>query len=259
MSVLVLDWDETVTVRDTTSLIAHIAETNSVKGIPFLYFTKSYLNSYRRFQERFKKEGDIDTKNKELEFQKQLRTVELESLALLEKSQFFEGVNMLKFVEAGPSVELQPGTVEFLKRFDGPIYILSINWCKSMIEACLRSHSLDHLMVMANDLEVKQGVTTGRFLSDFDIRTGSDKVIYLKQILSSFPDHKIIYIGDSDGDVSPILEADLSILMKNGRGEQQLRKIIGAIQELDINTCSLRNLSGIYQGSWFQITKALTE
>lgn len=266
MPILVLDWDETLTVRDTTGEIAHAAEKCASRKYSFAYFTEKYLASYAAFLDQFQREhGKIDSVEKEIEYQKQLRKVELESIIRLEKYDFFKGIPFITFTDLASHIELKPGSVEFLKSWKLPVYVLSINWCKSMIETCLKQHGLSDIVVLANDLEHREGVTTGSFRNDVDIRTGYDKSIILRDLKAIYNGSQVIYVGDSHGDVLPIVDADVGILIENGKGKQilelildlqQIEMLLGTAFESDLD----RHQPGkkrLYEGSWPRIAHAL--
>lgn len=252
MPILVLDWDETITTKDTTSLIAQIAETNSPKEVPFLYFTNKYLASYGDLENLFQSEyGRINSIETEIHFQRQLKNVELESINRLEHHDFFKGVHIRKFREVAKQIELKANCAEVLRNWTQPIYVLSINWCKTLIEERLHLEGIKNVNVLANDLQLENDITTGKFDVGTNIRTGYDKLQILKRLRIDHPNEKLIYVGDSHGDVLPIIEADIGVVIENGRGIKQLKQIFGEIEEVSL--CNIRELSGIYTGSWLQL------
>lgn len=257
MPILVLDWDETITVKDTTKLIAQLAEDYSTSRIQFSYFTKEYLADYFSFEAEFKNTyGPIDSVDKEQNFQKQLRTIELRSIDRIVSNKFLKGISSQVFRDAAPSIEIKPDCLSFLRSWTDPIYILSINWCRFLIQECLSHHNLSHVSVLANDLEFVDGITSGNFKPGFNLRTGLDKQEMLKVIRQKHSADKICYIGDSHGDLLPIIDADLGLLIQGGSG---LKYLSGVIQEpvLRLDSLSLNSptdLSGIYVGSWLQIS-----
>lgn len=267
MSVLVLDWDETITVKDTTALIARVAELHSPKSLPFLYFTERYLLSYNEFGTRFTDTyGSIDTIEKEVAFQQQLKEVEMLSVKRLEDFEFFKGVKTTEFVNAAKEIEIRPDCIEFLREWQSPIYILSINWCKSMIEACLTALGLEHVEVIANELGSENGITTGVFKKEHNIRTGLDKEEALTVIREKWGSSNIVYIGDSHGDILPILSADTGLLLEGGKGQDVLDKIAHieylpvVLQKNSLEKEPSKDYSTVaYLGSWLQITRFLKE
>lgn len=270
--VLVLDWDETITVMDTTALIATVAEKNSPRSLKFLYFTEKYLLSFSDFSREFAKtHGPIDTIEMEIMYQKQLKEVEMLSVKRLEDFKFFEGISITEFQNVASEIEMNSDCVQFLKNWQGHIYILSINWCKAMIQARLITVGLGNIVVLANELETEQGITTGLFNKGQNIRTGLDKATILKELRLKHGHSPIVYIGDSHGDVLPILEADTGIIIANGKGQKVLEKISQVINlDLQAVTTPIKQNSIYksprkchfkvsYVGSWLQIGRFLNK
>lgn len=255
LPILVLDWDETITTKDTTSLIASIAEINSPKELSFSYFTKKYMESYLYFENLFRGEyGEIDSMEKEIHFQKGLKTIELVSINRLEQHHFFKGVHISKFRDAAKQIDFKPNCSEMLRNWNLPIYILSINWSRTMIEERLKLEGVNNVKVMANDLSNIDNIATGKFEARYNIRTGYDKLKVLRQLKIDYPNEKLLYVGDSHGDVLPIADADIGILIQNGKGISQLKKIFGDVRQLsDCKSEFSFELSGIYTGSWLQL------
>lgn len=267
-TVLVVDWDETVTVRDTTALLALAAEQHAPKERQFAYFTTKYLESYAQFEKLFHNEyGDITTHHMETQFQKRLRAIEMHSIRRLEEARFFLDVPKTVFEQLALSIELRPDAVPFLRSFCGAVYVLSSNWCRSMIETCLAQQGLECVTVMANDLETHNGRTTGIFSADFDIRTGYDKACKLQELRNAHPTAHIVFVGDSHGDVLAIVEADVGIVISNGKAKQTLQKIAEVHSIVTVNECathergtgiSSANVSPVvYEGTWAQIAASL--
>lgn len=259
MPILVLDWDETITIKDTTSLIAHIAETNCPKELPFSYFTEKYMTSLSDFEKLFRtKYGDIDSIEKEVNFQKQLKNVELESIRRLECHEFFKGVHILKFCEAAKDIELMSHCSKLLRNWNQPVYILSINWCKPLIEKRLSLEGITNVKVLANNLQLDDDITTGKFEAELNIRTGHDKLQMLRQLKADHPGERFIYVGDSHGDILPIVDADIGVLIENGRGIKQLKRIYSEVKEL--SKCEIHDLldsSDVFTGSWLQLSSLI--
>ncbi|SGZ51466.1 CIC11C00000000784 [Sungouiella intermedia] len=248
--VLVVDWDETITVKDTTLMVADVAYSRNRNLPHFSTYSKIYMNALAAYNMRCNADHDANRPlQQEIDYQKGLKDVELSSISALVQDGFFRNLTPADFSERASKVDLKPGFVEFAKRISQsktPIYILSINWCKTMIEATLRLHGLQGCVVLANDFEVDEfGLTTGRFTKP-EIRTGYDKMMELNRIRQMHPDTNIVYIGDSRGDILPMRVADTGVIIAGGRARSYFAsvppvKAIGSLQ------------AGICEGDWVEI------
>lgn len=251
--VLVADWDETITTHDTTHLVADAAYSRKPDLPPFSNFTSIYVNALAAYDSRQQHEACADFET-ELTYQKGLKNVEMTSINALEQQGIFLGLKRADFAKQAPHIPLRAGFVEFahkLRDLEIPLYILSINWSKTMIEATLKLHGIDFFTVVANDLEVDHhGVTTGNFVADADIRTGYDKIVELEEIRKKFPGHEIVYVGDSRGDVLPLHKSDIGIVITGGRAKKHLGPVDQVKRPLR---------PGLYEGSWAQIADAWLE
>lgn len=257
--VFVTDWDETATVKDTTALIASVADQNGVRTAPpFSHFSKVYMDAYSKYMSTC--ENSRDSIDAETAFQKGMRQVELTSIGALEETGFFKGYDVGKFHGLASNIELQPGFVDFVKLARCPVYILSVNWCKGLIEETLRLHGVKNVSVLANDLEIdSERATTGKFDRTFDIRTGYDKVVELEKIRGVYPELTIFYFGDSSGDVLPILKADYGGVITSGKG----RKVLEMLSEIYGLQDGFQPSSGaerkVFTGAWSDLKNAWTK
>ncbi|KAM9934194.1 hypothetical protein OXX80_006204 [Metschnikowia pulcherrima] len=256
--VFITDWDETATVKDTTGLIAGVASRTDCAAPPFSHFSKIYSDSYSSYIASTRNGcGKRDTINAEETFQRGMRAVEYSSIHALEDSGYFQGFHISKFYDLATKIELQPGFISFMKQAACPVYILSVNWCKGLIETVLRLHGIHDVTVLANDLQTdKEGVTTGRFDRNFDIRTGYDKAVELEKIRSLYTGSKIFYFGDSSGDVLPILKADYGGIIHGGRGRPILKKLSETYMLCGEN--AEFDATRVFEASWAQLEAAWT-
>lgn len=249
MRVLVTDWDETATVRDTTSLIASVPNRHD-----FSRYTEIYLQAYRDYDQRW---GPRKTVEEEVVYQQGMDAVEMTSLTALQNDGYFKGIAISQFNQLAPKVELRAGFVDFIRRFDGPVYILSVNWCRSLIALVLELHGLADrkhpVVVLANQLEADREITTGRM--DSQIRTGIHKSRELARIKKA---HKleIVYVGDSSTDILAILEADTGILISGGRARENLARVadVRPITSYTESASSVpRSGFTVFEASWPQL------
>lgn len=243
--ILVADWDETITVSDTTLIIANVAYKHKPGLKPFRDFTRIYLDALAAYNSQFE-EGACADFETEVTYQKGLKNVEMKSIAALVHYKIFQGLTPAQFAEDAGKIELKLGFLELVEKLDGDhFYILSVNWSRTLIEAVLKFHGVRNFTVLANDLQVDMhGITTGNFVAE-DIRTGYDKLLELRKIRRKNEGAKLVYVGDSRGDVLPILESDIGIVIEGGRARNL------------VETEKLEKLKdGIYEASWAQISNA---
>lgn len=230
MCVFITDWDETATVADTTALIANVAQTKLPFLLrPFAYYSQIYADA-------LKKVGSPprDTVEMESLFQQKMKPIEMSSINALEQSRYFQGIVASEFKDPDlvAQVELRPGCVDLLKSFQGPKYILSVNWCRPLIEAVLNANGVKDVEVVANDFVVSsEGITTGEFVQP-DIRTGHDKWVWMEQIRKNHPHVPVVYYGDSSTDVLPIVKADVGVITPDGRGKPTL-EVLKPVKSID--------------------------
>ncbi|CAO3616105.1 unnamed protein product [Cunninghamella blakesleeana] len=119
------------------------------------------------------------------------------------------------------------------------LYIVSLNWSKDWILGALNQHhscSLDKSHILCNDLEFDPIThqSTGKILPS--ILLSNDKLKIIQSILAQRQQqmaitHKVpsIYIGDSMGDLLPLIECDIGIII--GSNE----KLLTTLKQLDIH------------------------
>lgn len=251
--VLVTDWDESATLRDTTMLVAKVAYENK-KNLPaFLVFSNIYLDACKAYEESVHYERDCI--ENEIKYQEGMESVEMSSIAAIEQCGLFLGLRLSQFADKASEVVLRPGFVEFVKAVrheNEPTYVLSVNWSKTLIEATLAMHGVLGVIVLANDFQTDVGgLTTGRFC-DPAIRTGADKWVHLKAIKSANPGTSVVYVGDSSGDVLPLLEADIGVVIDGGRAVSTLQKL-RTVEPIH-GTRELSNT--VYLGGWEDLHEA---
>lgn len=246
--VLVCDWDETITVEDTTALVVQTAYNNKQNLPAFDTFLRIYSAAAQAFGAQNWRRTSIDD---EITYQRRAHSVEMASIGAIERARIFRGLTLAQFAAQAPQVTLRPGfknAVATVKTTQCPIYIVSINWSKTLIQAALAYHGVSGIEVVANDLEVDSlGITTGRF-DLADIRTGADKMDALARIRGAHPECALVYVGDSSGDVLPLRVADTGVVMRGGRARANFEPL-ESLEEVR---------PGVFEGDWDDIARAWT-
>lgn len=246
---LILDWDGTITAKDTMFAYGKVADIRDVRlnreqngSRMFEGFGKAWMDDYSTHEQAYSPKAHERTEiAQESAWLRSLSSVESSSTERVEKSQFFAGVThsdvsiAAKELLRNGAVTLRSGWQDlFLRAQDGSsprmisnISILSVNWSESFIRASLKAAAtasvpnssllpaLDYLAIAANEISDlhEPGGSSGR-LTDAThaiIRTSFDK-------LENFPsrqEYLNIYVGDSATDFDCLLAADLGICIRD--------------------------------------------
>lgn len=246
---LVLDWDGTITVKDTMFAYGKIADIRDARldreqngSKMFQGFGKAWMDDYSKHEQAYSPKAHERTKvAQESAWLKSLSSVESSSAERVESSGFSVGVTHSDISTAAKellrdgAVSLRPDWQDlFLRAQDGTsprsisnISILSVNWSESFIRASLKTAAsnsvpdgsllpaIDNLAILANEMNGlhEPDGSSGR-LSDENhaiIRTSFDK-------LQNFPSRQgflNIYVGDSPTDFDCLLAADLGICIRD--------------------------------------------
>lgn len=239
--ILICDFDETITRKDTISLLAKLPykRPTARELPPWTHFTQNYMKAYElyakpntrclplipqdvlNFRHKIMKSNYKDLFSEEFAYQKQARKVELASIEELEKYKLFQGItanSVKQYVGSLQEEQIRPGFTEVWRNTDEQ-YVLSINWSREFIRDVLAEKELqvNEENIYCNKLLISDdGSYTGMF--DKGIMTGSDKVRVLECILDKIPEQpkKVWYIGDSETDLLSILHPKVNgVLLLN--------------------------------------------
>mmetsp|Transcript_2071 Transcript_2071/g.2253 ORF Transcript_2071/g.2253 Transcript_2071/m.2253 type:complete len:256 (+) Transcript_2071:23-790(+) len=226
----VIDWDETITNEDTIKLVAQAAYNKKKEYEPkFDHFTDIYMKAFNEYNENFtSKYGERDTIEKEIKFQTGMQNVEMSSINEIKKLKLFEGIDEEEFLAQGNHVTLKPHFTEFLTKCQElkiPVIILSVNWTKLIMQAVLLKNGFkenENLKIMVNELEFKNGISTGNFNKAISIRTGLDKLNIVNSLIKQYG--KTCYIGDSMTDLLSLIDSDIGIAIEEGSVIESIKK-----------------------------------
>ncbi|EGG04769.1 uncharacterized protein MELLADRAFT_108105 [Melampsora larici-populina 98AG31] len=273
-----LDWDETITSKDTTSLIS--ISLNPKNQERFHQYTNEYLRLLKDYEERYKDErNDL---NEEKKFLEGFKVIEEQIMRSIEKDEYFKN-NCLDLVKSYEQVEFNKGWDEFFLWFvdqtthpknqiELEINIISCSWSSNFIKHSLNYHDYDPLKfksIRSNEINRKDGkfeVSEDCKVSNSGIKTSLDKLNELKNIIS-FEDlnrTKTVYVGDSLNDLMCLLESDLGIIIGNNS------KLKSTCDKLKINVmgfdCFCNSLDQIRNqklmvrvDDWFEVLKVLNK
>jgi thiamine phosphate phosphatase / amino-HMP aminohydrolase len=250
-----LDFDGTITARDTIGELAKAAlRIQSERGIDLARqwddVVKSYVREYDEHVDEYHiKEEDRRQPEAEIEFLREMKTVELRSLDRINECAVFKGISEDDMWRAGRqvvqdgSVSVRPGFKKFVQRRvkEGwRLWVISVNWSTAFIEGVL---DCGDIHVIANHIR-EDGTIVGPEILNAPQRPGSspkehrnltnsgDKLDAMRGVLQRDGVDKApsFYFGDSITDLECLLYAMYGIVVADGEGEkskllQTLRRI----------------------------------
>lgn len=255
MKLLICDFDETITLRDTIFPLAQLAYLEKPQFKPvWKHFEETYMEGYTKLQQRFatgrslpllKPKHDVITVSNyreifasELQYQRQCREIELNSIHEMERKSLFRDVTTDAVVEYARtnfnhSVEtiLRPEfshcATSAVNCMGFELRAISINWSRELIEAVIPMGLIHPENIHCNDLLLKNDVYTGEFSKG--LLTGSDKEALLSRMLdeSNSGNADCWYVGDSETDLLAILHPGVNgvLLLDPEENESKFLKV----------------------------------
>lgn len=212
---IVIDWDDTITARDTIELLS----TPQCHGPPFGHYTDAYMREYEEYKKAVKPPSNF---GELYAFLSGLAPVEKRSLDRIADGGLFRGITADELGRRAAGIrfrEMWPEAHRWMcQRRNCDVYILSVNWSSVFIERALGESCI---RIIANDIESSSGRIVGPG-GDADNRvcTAADKLARFEQLKRG---DTSVYIGDSTTDLMCLLSADVGILM----GERAVERIRG--------------------------------
>lgn len=206
MPLILVDFDQTITIKDTIGLLGQfgVAQTHNPK--PWSYFVDSYLEDYRAHRDQL---PELPKDSNFEDFLQQLdsyKPVEKASLARVSKHKVFEGLSTHAFFEEGQKLRekvLQPVVISTLQQYKESVRIISLNWSKDWILGFLHELELRKDQIYSNDLTFVNDLCTGEIVPQI-LTTGDKQQLIESSIATN--NEKVIYIGDSTGDIGALRE-----------------------------------------------------
>jgi 2-hydroxy-3-keto-5-methylthiopentenyl-1-phosphate phosphatase len=279
----ILDWDGTITRRDTLDALVSIAASSKPKS-PVLdewkRVSEAYMADYTAALEKLAPGGRLPTTiHEEHNLLKALESVEQKSLDRVSSSGIFAGLTRelidegAKSVVASGKVEIRRGYSQFLQhtqtRGHDNLHLLSVNWSRIFISSCLSAAGtpVQQGLIYANELDgIGKGlVSSGKISPDEDaeihVISSDEKLEYMTRLrridceskdksLDSSP--PIVYVGDSWTDIECLLKADLGICIRDEPMGSSQRKLAERLQSLGVRCSRLRDWrdTGEWQVVW---------
>ena len=207
---LVLDYDGTLTVQDTMSILGTLSKKPKLSW-------KEIVNAYMQDYEAWQKQ-DFSWKNYDrTEYSSWLasrKSIECQSALRVQQSGFFKGVTQ-RDVEGAVDRAFESGALKLRSGWEDlvqtcpSVEIISVNWSETAIRHALKGSPVP-LEVFANEIEGlddEEG-STGELICDDDIRSSDDKLRCMKDNQSTL---LTVYVGDSSTDFDCLCEADVGI------------------------------------------------
>ena len=214
---LVLDFDGTITVKDTINELAQSAiRIHNERGRDFSSAWEEIVDLYGKSCAKYKAEYPVPEDSRvdleaERKYLADLRDVEVASARRVEAAGLFNSISSQDLLAAGIAavregrVALREGLPELLSVAEArgwPVYILSVNWSNSFIRGVL--HQFDgRLRVVSN--EVHDGGKLSCPDTQTFLATAGDKLVALRTMLRDIGDVPVVYFGDSTTDIECLL------------------------------------------------------
>ncbi|KAI9004712.1 hypothetical protein BC832DRAFT_59158 [Gaertneriomyces semiglobifer] len=209
---LIFDYDGTITVEDTTPVIAATARPPPACP-PWNYFVDTYLDDYNKLKQQLANATDLNA------YLNGFRSAEETSIRRVEDAQALLNSTKQNLRDAGMTVPTKPGWTTVAHQWlethpADSLFISSVNWSSDLISGTLDAAGVhvDDENILCNDLEMDdRGVSTGKLIRR--AITGPDKLEMLKKRLSVQDLSGYVYIGDSTYDLPCLLSASLGIFI----------------------------------------------
>lgn len=226
-NIIIADFDETITVKDTISVLARLPY-NTKAGLEpsFQYFTDNYLRRWKELGPMAPSRnlplladcmdgyGDKDFRSlfgSEIKYQEYNRQIEKCSTDEMTKSHIFKDIShpeVDNFARNVSDVTIREGFRDCIKNAEN-FYIISVNWSTEFIHSSIGSESLEKSNIYCHNLLSEGNKYTGEFSNE--LLTGFDKVKALKNIIKKFSnDRTFWYVGDSETDLLTILHPEVN-------------------------------------------------
>ncbi|KAI5820809.1 HAD-like domain-containing protein [Pyronema omphalodes] len=217
------DFDETLTISDTTGSLATVFYTFSPhrKDHPhqWSYYVQAYLEDLSAIPPLSRL--TIDEERIHL---RRLPAIDRASINRIISDKIFHGVHTQTIAQEARNVKLRPNVEEvmdFIGDHGGDINIVSINWSKSWIRSALRLDIEKRkdkcgYEIYSNDLEVDDnGYTTGGIFEGVmnTLQKEERQEVIQSVDHSDCPMFFTIAAGDSSTDLLMLLKADLGIVV----------------------------------------------
>ncbi len=263
LGMLAVDFDETITLRDTIYRLPELAADHLPQGdreamlLHWKDAAEEYYADWRRTLSRALEsvEPTSDPRDALARFAAAFDGLERTSLDAVEASGLLRGIPRSALRHAGGDIDQWDGALDVLRdaaERGAELHVVAANWSAELIEAAVGSvdpviHSSD-LVFGADDRST--GGLVRRMVSALDKRA------CLRRLRAR--DGWTVYIGDSVTDLLALLEADVGILIGGNRQAQQVCEHFGVpLEPLDREPLGTPPAGILAAASWSEIRCAL--
>ncbi|KAF4046581.1 putative HAD-like protein [Phytophthora infestans] len=250
---LCVDFDETITLRDTTSLLFQLASsTASMQQQLVTQYVDEVGEFLSRYKTKWQQRGNNPNSSFDgaglREFLGGYAAVDLRSVHRVVKSRVLKGIRLQDLVNATSSVQIRPNCVDTLALAD-VWKIISVNWNKSLLESVMSRAGAAHdpTQIIANEMKTdQQGVTTGEI--DVKVQSPMDKAWWIDKIRSMYSATQptVVYVGDSVTDLLALLAADVGIwIAPDETGSNSAKLFRELVDHYGINIHPLMNCTSL--------------
>ncbi|BFZ55787.1 hypothetical protein PYCC9005_002828 [Savitreella phatthalungensis] len=215
---VVLDFDETISVDDTMAVLASASPLFGDGG-RWRSFVSAYTDDLAAFDAAAPTRHTLDDLLAHLA---RLRTVELASVSRITGSGYFAGTTHARIAAAADAVTLRQGFHDFVHTQEErgvQLGILSVHWSRTFICAAT-GFDLDAVVgwgsgrwVVANELVFGEDAKATGGCSKVDgVLVGEDKRRVIAGLMEE-EKQQVVYVGDSNTDLPALLQAHVGVIM----------------------------------------------
>lgn len=236
---LVIDWDETITVNDTLSLVA---------SQPLAPYTASYLDDYNQFALDHPRPTTID---EERQWQRALAPIEAASIARLELGR---ALQWPRHPPEEPLPQLRPGFISAARKCNAlgvPLVILSLNWSLWWMKRSMNHYGIRIADYITNEVDFASGMFADAKWGK--IHTGADKARVMAQLNATSV--KWSMVGDLRTDILAMIDANGGgIVIRDGANDKVGLSAIKALANLGVSVEKLEPIKGkVVWWTWQEI------
>ncbi|CAI5723957.1 hypothetical protein KXD40_001083 [Peronospora effusa] len=251
---LCADFDETITLQDTISLLFQLASCSASKQQQLV---AQYVNEMNDYLDNYKAKWMCasTTGNKSFdrtglhEFLEGYAMIDLRSIERVTKCRALQGIHYQNLVKAARTVQIQPNCVDTFAAVD-EWKIISANWSMALVTSVLMQSGIMPVakttQIIVNDLKLDpQGVTTGEI--DVKVQSPLDKAQWIDKVRSLYTEMQsiIIYVGDSANDLLALLKADVGICFVSDSSLSSSRLLRQLLKNYGIDVRPLRTYKSL--------------
>jgi 2-hydroxy-3-keto-5-methylthiopentenyl-1-phosphate phosphatase len=258
----ILDWDGTITIKDTLDTLVSISASNKPDFPTQAHWqrvSKAYMDDYTSTLQELAPTNNLPkTVEQEKALLQKLKAVEQRSLDRVGESGIFSGLAK-KVLEEGAQaairekkVELRNGFTEFYHAIQAEdLTLLSVNWSRHFISSCVSASgiSIPEESILSNELSnLASGHTlTGYIMCanpssapDGTIVSSGDKLQRLENLRKkNMTTTMLVYVGDSWTDIECLVAADLGICIRDEQMGSSQRQLAESLERLEVDCVRL--------------------